>query len=200
MNFAKRIEKFFLTIPQQGKLSIESAEKYFIENPFFLKEIRLLAAPLPESNEPYSRRLIFSSSIGEVMIAHWPSGAMCFPHDHGGSSGVVSVLEGSFFERSFVLNHFPSQVELGPIGPEVKYETGSLIPVSPGDIHHMRTPTGGITLHIYTPAIQGMKVYDEVKRCIYTVHNNCGAWVPLDERLIIRRESFDSYLIHDQVS
>jgi hypothetical protein len=68
-----------------------------------------------EVPEPYERRVLLNSSSFEVMMATWRPGIRCAPHDHGGASGLVLLLSGSFIERSWELRD--GRLEL--IGEEV---------------------------------------------------------------------------------
>lgn len=153
------------------------------------------AAPLPEGSEPYSRRLLHSSAAGEIMVANWRRDSACAPHDHGESYGAVLVLAGEFHEQAYLLGR-----GLEAVGAECRAGELDCLPVVPGEIHRMRSPIGGITLHFYAPAIQGMNVYDEANGFIYTVDDSCGAWIPGDERLILKRARLDRYPLHNHLS
>jgi cysteine dioxygenase len=160
----------------------------------FLAEARAAAAPAPSDGTPYSRKIVYGGSEGESMIAHWPAGSVCWPHDHGEAWGAVLVLEGKVFERGFALAG-----ELRESGPEREYGAGEAVLVRPGGIHNMRAEPRSITLHLYAPPIREMKVYDQRSRLIYTVADDCGAWIPREPNLIIRRETFDRDSLHDEV-
>lgn len=150
-----------------------------------------MANPLPLDGTPYSRKIIFSGPEGEAMIAHWPAGSSCLPHDHGEARGLVTILKGDFCERVFSL----SRNSLAKADEEHFFTLGDFLPVAPQMIHSMRAQTEGVTLHLYAPPIREMKVYDE--HTIYTVADNCGAWIPSDQSLILRREPIGSNSIHN---
>lgn len=160
----------------------------------FLARVAAAAAPLPTDGTPYSRNLIYSGAVGEAMVAHWPAGSICWPHDHGGAWGLVTVLRGKVYELDFTLDG-----ALLPSGEEKAYAAGSAIPVAPGGIHRMRAEPDSITLHLYSPCIREMKVYDQRSGFIYTVADECGAWIPQDPKLIVRHESFDRHPLHHPV-
>jgi cysteine dioxygenase len=160
----------------------------------FLRAACEAASPAPADGTPYSRKIIYGGSEGESMIAHWPAGSVCWPHDHGEAWGAVLVLEGKVFEREFILAG-----ELRESGEERVYGAGEAALVRPGGIHGMRAEPRSITLHLYAPPIREMKVYDQRSRLIYTVADDCGAWVPREPNLIVRRETFDRDPVHDQV-
>lgn len=162
-----------------------------LANKSYLSEVMATAAPLPQDGTPYSRKIIYNGPEGEAMIAHWPAGQTCSPHDHGEARGVVTILRGDFFEQAYRL----SEDTLVKAGPEHPYGLGDALPVMPQMIHSMRAESEGITLHLYAPPIREMKVYDQ--HTVYTVDDNCGAWVPRDPSLILRRESIGSNPLHN---
>jgi cysteine dioxygenase len=160
--------------------------------PRFLSRALELAEPAPADGTPYSRRILFSSPLGDAMVAGWRAGARCLPHDHSGAHGVVTVLKGRFFEQAYQLRD-----GFRAVGGENEFATGDFRLVVPGEIHSLRAEAGGITLHLYAPPIRGMRIYDETSRTIYTVADDCGAWIPRDERLIRARTPLDRHSLHD---
>lgn len=175
-----------------GASSPAQARELLTGNGEFLAAALELAAPLPKDGTPYSRKIIYNGPLGDVMVAHWPAGAVCLPHDHGGAHGLVTVLRGEFFEQPFRGGkHFAAH------GKEQRFGTGDIESVIPSEIHSLRAVTEGVTLHLYSPPVRGMKVYDQASRTVFTVADNCGAWIPSDESLILRRESFGADSLHD---
>jgi hypothetical protein len=160
-------------------------------NPGYLSAASASAAPLPQDGNPYSRKILFNGPEGEAMIAHWPAGKACLPHDHGNAHGLVTILSGHFIEQAFRV----SGQGLAICGPSHRFDTGSAIPVAPHIIHSMRAESEGITLHLYVPAVKKMKVYDE--HHAYTVADNCGAWIPADPTLILHRGPIGGDSLHD---
>lgn len=128
-------------------------------------------------HEAYARNVIYSTPTLEIMIASWTQNQECLPHDHGASNGMVINLSGRFEETAY-------QWQTGlliPTGSTVHGVVNSLIEVNIAHIHSMHCKDeGGLTLHMYAPAIQNMKVFDLNLRRTLVVANNCGAWVPLD--------------------
>lgn len=170
----------------------KGARELLAGNPDFLRAMLALAAPLPTDGTPYSRKVIYTGPLGDAMVAHWPAGATCLPHDHGGAHGLVTVLQGDFFEQSYRPGkHFKAH------GSEQRFAEGDIESVIPSEVHSLRAVTEGVTLHLYSPAIKGMKVYDQETRTVFTVADNCGAWIPADERLIALREAFGADPLHD---
>lgn len=136
-------------------------------------------------NEPYGRKVLFRSDKFEVMLATWASGAECAPHDHGFSRGIVWLVEGDFSET-----HYELTENLVVIGKPLARTMGTLLRVTPGDIHSMVAHCGGMSLHIYTPSIHDMKVFDAEKRRTLTVTDDCGAWVPQNTAQIVNEEAW----------
>ncbi|HTB59503.1 MAG TPA: cysteine dioxygenase family protein [Polyangia bacterium] len=136
----------------------------------------------PEPGEPYGRRALHRDEEGEVMLAGWGRDAACAPHDHAGGEGVVHVLAGAFTETDWIWRD-----GILARGTSRRWEAGQSIPVVAGGIHSMVAEGAGTTLHLYRPAISGMRVFDPARRQTLSVRDDCGAWVPRDERLILAR-------------
>jgi hypothetical protein len=162
-----------------------------LANPGYIASALAAANPLPLDGTPYSRKILFNGPEGEAMIARWPAGKACLPHDHGEARGLVTILKGSFCEQVFSV----SGSSLAKAGEARVFTHGDFLPVAPQMIHGMRAQTEGITLHLYAPSVRGMKVYDE--HTAYTVADDCGAWIPRDPSLILRREPIGSNSLHD---
>lgn len=132
---------------------------------------------------PYGRKLLYQSNRYEVLLMNWRSFMACAPHDHGGSMGWVFVLEGSSENSSYI------QSKTGDIS-EVSKSTvfqGEYFFAGKGAIHKMEAKSNRLlTLHIYTPPITGMKVYDLAKCIGCMVSDDCGAWWPDDQRQLLK--------------
>ena len=136
----------------------------------------------PEPGEPYGRRALHRDEAGEVMLAGWGTDAECAPHDHAGGVGVVRVLDGTFTETDWAWRD-----GILARGASRRWRAGEAIPVVAGGIHSMVAHGAGTTLHLYRPAISGMRVFDPARRQTLSVRDDCGAWVPRDEALILAR-------------
>ena len=147
-----------------------------------LREELLALRAGPEPGEPYGRRALHRDEAGEVMLAGWATDAECAPHDHAGGVGVVRVLDGAFTETDWVWRD-----GILARGVTRRWRAGQSIPVVAGGIHSMAAHGGGTTLHLYRPAISGMRVFDPACRQTLSVRDDCGAWVPRDEALILAR-------------
>ncbi|MBC7741195.1 MAG: cysteine dioxygenase family protein [Bdellovibrionaceae bacterium] len=134
-------------------------------------------------DEPYGRKILFKSPEIEVMLAKWSYQASASPHNHGFSKGLIWFVQGDFSERHFIF----SEGELKSSGEPVQFKEGSVAQVVSNDIHSCCPVKDGVSLHIYSPAIQKMKVWDLKNRETLTVADECGAWIPKDLKLIANR-------------
>ncbi|HEY1696486.1 MAG TPA: hypothetical protein VGG39_30200 [Polyangiaceae bacterium] len=140
----------------------------------------------PCDGEPYGRTILHATPRGEVMLATWRAGRRCAPHDHGASRGRVVVLEGAFTETVF-----------GWAGEALERRAalaasaGAVLGVEEGLVHAMRCDAPGATLHVYVPRVDAMRVHDLEARETIVVAESCGAWVPRDPSLVVRRWSWD---------
>ena len=139
----------------------------------------LQAAVLPRPDEPYGRLAVFRESIGEVLLVRWRENTFCAPHDHGDASGFIVLLHGRFVERLWRWR----DGDLVPAG-ERRYAAPAIIAVTSGAIHDMKARDAGLAIHLYLPAIRGMKVFDRQRRRTLTVRDDCGAWIPHEAALI----------------
>lgn len=133
---------------------------------------------------PYGRKLLYQSSEVEVLVMNWATDRECSPHDHGQSFGWVMVVSGTAVHRLFTLNQADVPVEFGVR----KEETGRCFFAPRGMIHSMGNMTVDplVTLHVYSPPITNMKVYDLLNCSVCVVSDDCGAWWPQEQRQIVR--------------
>lgn len=129
--------------------------------------------------KPYYRRLLYKSEGVELLVMNW-SDVECAPHDHGDSHGWIHVLNGTSVNSVYELesNNLPKE-----LFKEFHHE-GKLFYAPKKGVHSMQADGSGglITLHLYSPPISGMKVYDLEKCAACVVSDDCGAWWP-DEQL-----------------
>ena len=147
-----------------------------------MRSILEAIAPSPRGFEPYGRLPLFRSDEGEVMLAGWHAGERCAPHDHGSARGLVVVVQGTFTETAY---RFDGRFLLG--GSPKPRIPGDVLEVAPGTIHDLEATSDGITLHVYSPAIEEMRVFDAVTRTTLVVADGCGAWIPEDSSLVVAR-------------
>jgi SAM-dependent methyltransferase len=137
----------------------------------------LLASALPaDGHDPYSRRILHSSADVEVMVAQWRPEHRCAPHDHGGSSGFVQSLAGTFDEQRYRW----SGSDLTP-ADAFAHPPGDPFSFGPAVVHDMAAGAdGGVTLHVYAPGPEHMYVYDVERRLVHDIRGDHGAWLPTD--------------------
>jgi len=139
--------------------------------------------PPTDLSRPYSRQILGLSADCEIMMAGWNPGMECAPHDHGASGGYVLFLSGDFVEKHYELR---SGVLRETTSRQIA--AGQIVKIQPGEIHSCFSRFGGVSLHIYTPPIEGMRVFDIVNNQTLTVHASAGAWLPQPEEMILSRE------------
>lgn len=150
-------------------------------NPVFTE---LIALSRQDTAKPYGRQVLLETDALEVMVAAWTPGVPCAPHDHGGSSGAVRVLQGRALHRVWSVTDGRLQLVR-----EERVEPGSIMACGPSLIHSMSDDGDEfplITLHMYTNSIDHMIVFDEAHHQTLVVEGSCGAWVPHDEPNMIR--------------
>lgn len=130
----------------------------------------------PGDGEPYSRSILRVDDQVEIMLARWRPGHGCAPHDHGGAGGFVIAVEGDFSERRFGW----AGTRLA-VTEQFARQQGGAIPISPEVIHDMSAPSGGLSLHLYSPPPAGMRVFDLERSEVLELVGNYGAWIPAGE-------------------
>lgn len=111
-----------------------------------------------DNNRPYRRDILFESEYCELVLITWPPGAKSLAHDHGDSSGRITVICGKVYQKIF------SKEYQTPIGSS-HHEAGDVIMETPETIHIMGNPspdTEAKTLHCYTPPLK-MSLYPNLK-------------------------------------
>jgi cysteine dioxygenase len=112
----------------------------------------------------YKRNTIASSPWFELLALCWRSGDFTPIHDHQGVSCAFKVIAGQGTEIRF--EHTPS----GLVCPvqSVKMDPGYICAADDPDIHQVANMQGPgqdlITLHIYSPPIKQMNVYQFATR------------------------------------
>ncbi|MFI8685082.1 cysteine dioxygenase [Rossellomorea sp. NPDC077527] len=125
--------------------------------------------------KPYYRKLLYQNEIVEILVMNW-SEIECAPHDHGESKGWIQVMNGTSVNTIFEVkeNGLPREIF------DREYREGSFFFAPKKGVHKMKKEGRAdlVTLHIYSPPIQGMKVYDLEKCAACVVSEECGAWWP----------------------
>jgi cysteine dioxygenase len=125
--------------------------------------------------KPYYRKLLYQNEVAELLVMNW-SDMECAPHDHGDSRGWIQVLSGTSVNTIFEVkeNQLPQEIF------DREYREGSFFFAPKKGVHKMKKGRGEylVTLHLYSPPIQGMMVYDLEKCAACVVSEECGAWWP----------------------
>jgi predicted metal-dependent enzyme (double-stranded beta helix superfamily) len=151
------------------------------DSPVF-DELRKIS--VADTTKPYGRRVLLDTDELEVMVAQWTRDMPCAPHDHGGSLGVVRVLQGRSRHQIWTVDDQGLR--------SVRKETvaaGETMMCGSDLIHSMEDDGAEdplITLHMYTRSIDHMIVYDTEQHETLVVDGTCGAWVPADSPEMIR--------------
>ncbi len=132
----------------------------------------------------YQRNVLLAEPQLEMMLAVWNPFAECAPHDHGASLGKVLVVEGTFEETHYNWSTLENKKDLACQEKSLR-RAGDILEVSKDSIHSMRLlGFRGVTLHMYAPAIDNMKVHSLESELSWTVSNDCGAWVPEPQQIL----------------
>lgn len=146
--------------------------------------------------DPYRRYVLYSKGRGrlkdaggagkidcEVMLARWKSGEECWPHDHGGSSGVVFILQGEARINEYIFSG--GELRYDPSVTEKHLKTGDYGLVDKTTIHSMRSVGHEelVSLHVYLPEPEHIWIYD-MKGLQRMLINRGGAFTPRDEAAI----------------
>lgn len=131
--------------------------------------------PIPFEGKPYNRKLLFKNDEVELLVMNW-SQLECAPHDHGNSHGWIQVISGTSQNSIY-------EVKGKGLPKELFYQyhqKGQLFYAPKKAIHKMKASnnTDMVTLHLYSPPVTGMIVYDLEKCAACVVSDDCGAWWP----------------------
>lgn len=141
--------------------------------------------PVSDPVTPYSRVVLSGTPECEIMLARWAPDRVCAPHDHGVSAGWVFYFEQEFEEYAYKWRD----------GGLVQHATHRHLPgrhtqVVKNEIHSCKTGGSGLSLHIYFPRIEKMRVYDLEGRRTLVVSDNCGAWIPRQPEQVVKETAW----------
>lgn len=127
------------------------------------------------NEKPYYRKLLYKSEEVELLVMNW-SELECAPHDHGNSQGWIQVLNGTSVNSVYEVDGNTLPRELF----KQYHQRGRFFYAPKKGVHKMQAADerGLVTLHLYSPPITGMKVYDLEKCAACIVSDDCGAWWP----------------------
>lgn len=112
----------------------------------------------------YARNLIARSDYAEVLMLCWRSGQRTPIHDHGGSVGVILMIEGLLTETMY------ERMPEGHVRPynTHKWGPGAITGADVPDIHcllNMQPPGRDmVTLHCYAPPLSVLSTYSPKSR------------------------------------
>ncbi len=152
--------------------------------------------------DPYRRYPLLSSTRNqlfggttdqtqcEVMLARWNPGEECWPHDHGGASGVVFILQGEAIVNEY--KYIGRELCYEPSVTERRFKAGEGNLVEKTTIHSMRSIGDKelVSLHVYLPEPEKIWIYDTKGKERLLIDRG-GAFAPRDERAIRHREPID---------
>lgn len=128
------------------------------------------------TDAPYSRELLVVTADAELMLATWRAGQRCAPHDHGGATGAVAVVDGAFVERRFDWRgRALVEGEPRPLPTDAVREIDATL------VHSLEAIRAGRTLHLYlrsAAAARTTRVFDLERRGTWLVPDDHGAWLP----------------------
>ena len=135
--------------------------------------------PEPLKGLPYNRKLLYKNEEVELLVMNW-SQLECAPHDHGNSHGWIQVLSGTSLNTVYEISGNGLPAELF----HEYHHKGKFYYASKKAIHKMMKASNNtdmVTLHLYSPPITGMIVYDLKKCAACIVSDDCGAWWPEEQ-------------------
>jgi cysteine dioxygenase len=138
---------------------------------------------------PYSWKTLIRKSHIAGIVLNWRSKTVCLPHDHGASNASFYVIEGEAYHAIYRLNKRGVPV----LDKETTEKQGATVFVPPGVVHAMGSASESplVTLHIYSPTVSGMRIYDLEKLLAAVVSPRCGAWWPTEPGHLLKLIQLD---------
>jgi cysteine dioxygenase len=129
---------------------------------------------------PYGRKCAFQSPNFEVVVMNWKPNEQSNIHDHANSFGCVYSVSGK--ANNVLYNGNLDEIACIPL-------VNNTIAEVPKGVYHIienKNDDFAVSLHFYAPPMDGMKVIDkEDKTKNYFVKNECGAWNPKPEEVLV---------------
>jgi cysteine dioxygenase len=178
MTLTSRIKNVLDPLKSPSKAQLKDA---LVKLDIQLRDLSFL--PEPTQGKPYNRKLLFKNEEVEMLVMNW-SQLECAPHDHGHSHGWIQVLAGTSLNTIYEMSGTSLPVEL----LQEYHHQGNYLYAPKKAIHKMQSSnhTDLITLHLYSPPIAGMIVYDLKKCAACIVSDDCGAWWPDEQNQKIK--------------
>lgn len=121
-----------------------------------------------EFNDTYTRIRINKNEIGELILICWNSGQKTIIHDHSDSNCWMGVLSGSISEIIYEIpdEHFESYTgQLNEVQVN-NHSKGSVGFISMGIHEILALKDKTVTLHLYSPPLEKVKIYGKQKNLI----------------------------------
>jgi cysteine dioxygenase len=152
MDFLSNINESF---NEQKGLTIEYIEA-FLKN-IIVNKTDVEPYLIEPDHLPYGRCTLFKNEEVEVCVLHWIIGSKSSIHDHANSDCSMLVIEGNLLNRNFDLNE---NNELIPLSTLTNHPN-DVVTVSKTNIHELEQVGSdvAITLHIYYPPLQNIKIF-----------------------------------------
>jgi cysteine dioxygenase len=152
MEMLLKIDKSF---KEQKGLTIEYIEDFLKKLTVEKKEIEpYLTEP---DDLPYGRCTLFKNEEVEVCVLHWIIGSKSSIHDHANSDCSMLIVEGNLLNRNFGLSENNELIPLFTL----TNKPNDVVTVSKSDIHELEQvgTEVAITIHIYYPPLQNIKIF-----------------------------------------
>lgn len=140
----------------------------------------------------YGRRRVAGNDHLEVVLMAWGR-EPCLPHDNGGISGVLKVLNGvaRFREYSWHVSA-DGHGELALKGEAQKLGRGAAHSIEVDTVHSVEPLSKElVTLHVHAGPVQSMRVFDPKHERGAWVNAKGGAWWPEDAERVEGSSNFD---------
>ena len=138
---------------------------------------------LNPGDKPYGRNILANNGKVEIVFLSWGPDEICDVHDHGESCGLVKVVKGNISN----IVYRPDKNTGEPIHQQEEYVVDDVFIEVPKDCWHQmknNLTEFSYTLHVYAPPISDMQVFNQEKKQLITVDEECGAWTTEPERYI----------------
>jgi cysteine dioxygenase len=117
--------------------------------------------------DAYTRTELKKTKDYQILLLCWNKGIKSTIHDHGESSGVEKVLDGTLIENRYKLQKSSLNPNLDlklKVLDKNTYYRGDVMNIDEGDIHMMETlnVSSAVSLHIYIPPSQMVFTYEPV--------------------------------------
>jgi hypothetical protein len=113
---------------------------------------------LPDRRRLYWKYPIVKEEGYSIVLTLWAPGAATRPHSHSGSEARIRVLNGSLWQRNFSIEKVGGMSLGGNL-----YREGENITEERASIHRIANAVSNAwaaSLHLFSPPLEGMEVYD----------------------------------------